>query len=755
MAEEVDSFGLEGQVLDGQYRIDNVVGEGGFGVVYQGWHQSFKHAVAVKCLKIPVHYSAKATSEFLDRFREEGALLSRLSEHPSVTRVYAFGTAEGPKGGLIPYLVLEWLDGCTLEHQLHSQKRGFSEQETHTLLKPVLEAIAFAHQQRIAHRDLKPANLFLANTLLGHRIKVLDFGIAKAMQEGEMITQVASQTSSGFHAFSPTYGAPEQFRPKRYGQTGPWTDVYALGLVVTEMLSGTRAYRGEETADFMDEATLVHQRPTPRNRGVMVSDWLEAICQRALQIDPRERYADAGQMLEAWEQGIPNSLPPRVISIPSPTMPSNINPMDDTCLASESDLPTKDMQTAATELPVVHNVRQLPHTVPPTPIRPPKRGIPRWLWVVGIGISLALVGVGWVMFRQIPSIKRIKRIRSVKRAVLPQAASSHRLFDQLKDKSLRRRDKRMTGKMNIIKAGTLLMGSTQGDSDEYPPHQVVIPEFYLDRNEVTVEFYGNCFRKNRCSKPGTGSYCNWNVPGKEKHPINCVTWKQAATYCRWASKRLPTEEEWEYAARGTNQRIFPWGDQTPKDQLCWNRSSTGTCEVGKFARGKSPFGITDMAGNVAEWTASNYSKNYSSPRENNHIFVNRGGSWMEAENEKLRATKRRWVQSDYQSPGLGFRCARDGKPLSDEGNKVDCSLQQNVGPSRRAIRTERSRWGRSCRSNQARKNSSCKHIACGVPDRCSRWTESNGQRFPVICTWGYETYVRLFPTENGQTNRFN
>lgn len=93
-------------------------------------------------------------------------------------------------------------------------------------------------------------------------LKVLDFGIAKAMQEGETATQLATRTSSGFSAFSPQYGAPEQFRAKRYGATGPWTDVHALGLILTELVSGRRALVGEEHADF-HECSTAERRPTP------------------------------------------------------------------------------------------------------------------------------------------------------------------------------------------------------------------------------------------------------------------------------------------------------------------------------------------------------------------------------------------------------------------------------------------------------------------------------------------------------------
>ena len=297
-----DLFGLIGVTIERRYRVDRVVGEGGFGVVYQGWHLAFDHAVAIKCLKVPAHFTPEAQKLFLKKFREEGAFLSRLGEHSSIVRVFDLDVTTSPRVASVPYLVLEWLEGEELE-QLMGQRRadgrgGFGETEALTLISPAIEAIALAHSHKIAHRDLKPANLFLTRTAKGQRIKVLDFGIAKAMQEGETATQLTTKTSSGFSAFSPKYGAPEQFHAKRYGTTGPWTDVHALGLMLTELLSGKPPYDGEELVDFYEQAAA-NDRPTPRSRGAAVSDELEAVVAKAVALQPKERYADAEQLLAA------------------------------------------------------------------------------------------------------------------------------------------------------------------------------------------------------------------------------------------------------------------------------------------------------------------------------------------------------------------------------------------------------------------------------------------------------------------------
>ncbi|MBM4359751.1 MAG: serine/threonine protein kinase [Deltaproteobacteria bacterium] len=295
-----DPFGLCGATLDGRYRVDSVVGEGGFGIVYRGWHLDFDHALAIKCLKVPGHFTSAAKQVFLEKFREEGKHLSKLSSQTLASvRAFAFGLSPS-RAGEVPYLVLEWLDGSDLERLLSANATAFEERDAVELLRPAVEALSCAHRMGIAHRDIKPANLYLARVLGEVQLKVLDFGIAKAMQEGETATQIATRTSSGFSAFSPRHGAPEQFSPKKLGATGPWTDVHALGLVLCEMLTGRPALDGEEPSEWLMSA-LAPERPTPGTRGARISDALEAICARCVALAPKERYCDAGELLAALD----------------------------------------------------------------------------------------------------------------------------------------------------------------------------------------------------------------------------------------------------------------------------------------------------------------------------------------------------------------------------------------------------------------------------------------------------------------------
>ncbi len=239
----------------------------------------------------------------LEKFKEEGKLLSKLSaSNLSIVRVFDFGLTPSPVSPQVPYLVLEWLEGKSLEEWLLERRNEglgrLSEREAIELLSPAVDAIADAHAMNVAHRDIKPANLFCLPRSGRQTLKILDFGIAKAMQEGETATQVKTRTSSGFSAFSPSYGSPEQFFSKRYGATGPWTDVYALGLCLVELVSGRPPLDGDDVQELLESSTS-EQRPTPQARGATVSDAFEAVCAKALAKMPKDRYANASELMNA------------------------------------------------------------------------------------------------------------------------------------------------------------------------------------------------------------------------------------------------------------------------------------------------------------------------------------------------------------------------------------------------------------------------------------------------------------------------
>jgi formylglycine-generating enzyme required for sulfatase activity len=179
----------------------------------------------------------------------------------------------------------------------------------------------------------------------------------------------------------------------------------------------------------------------------------------------------------------------------------------------------------------------------------------------------------------------------------------------------------------------------------------------IDKTEVTVDAYAYCVKVGACKAEELecGNAATWGKKGLGKHPINCVTWDEAELFCREHGKRLPTEEEWEWAARGGARALtYPWGDASPEDRVCWdgdgNKEGKGkrkaTCPVASHPRSRSPDGLEDLAGNVREWTST----------EHDRHRVLRGGSWGDSMPEFLAVGFRGWNAPDERIELTGFRC---------------------------------------------------------------------------------------------------
>jgi formylglycine-generating enzyme required for sulfatase activity len=232
------------------------------------------------------------------------------------------------------------------------------------------------------------------------------------------------------------------------------------------------------------------------------------------------------------------------------------------------------------------------------------------------------------------------------------------------------------GPMMFIPAGEFMMGcNSEVDKecieDEKPYHRVYLDDYYMDKHEVTAGDYEKCVNAKSCSKLNSGSICNNGNSRKSNHPINCVNWNQADNFCKWAGKRLPTEAEWEKAARGTDGRIYPWGNEFDCNKSCnsvkpCNHNST--CTAGSIPADMSPFGAMDMGGNVWEWVADWYGAGYfkispsNNPRgaSSGKYRVLRGGSWGVSHPEILRVSYRFWINPTANNWDWGFRCARSG-----------------------------------------------------------------------------------------------
>ena len=208
------------------------------------------------------------------------------------------------------------------------------------------------------------------------------------------------------------------------------------------------------------------------------------------------------------------------------------------------------------------------------------------------------------------------------------------------------------------------MGDTHGEGlpNEKPAHPVSLQAFWLDRTEVTnAQFFQFARAAGFRPRPALLK----EAQGKEQHPVVHVTWEDAVAYCRWAGKRLPTEAEWEYAARGTDGRRYPWGDTWDPGRARFEGNSGGqtTAPVGSYPAGAFPFGVLDLAGNVWEWTSSlerPYPYVATDGREDPTapgLRVIRGGAWR-LKPGALRTTVRWGVEPTTQRPVIGFRCAQ-------------------------------------------------------------------------------------------------
>jgi formylglycine-generating enzyme required for sulfatase activity len=256
--------------------------------------------------------------------------------------------------------------------------------------------------------------------------------------------------------------------------------------------------------------------------------------------------------------------------------------------------------------------------------------------------------------------------------------------------------------MVAVPGGVFQMGSPEGagDPDERPQRAVTLSEYCIDRTEVTVAGYAACAAAGACRPPPRtvhwtsyspdnalryGRWCNGD--DRPDHPINCVDWEMASAYCAWRDRRLPTEAEWEYAARGGDDRLYPWGNELPSAlrlDLCGRECAAAakreldevwvpmydaddgwpaTAPVGSYPAGASRFGALDMAGNVWEWTADWYGPYAAGPETDPHgpaagtSRVSRGGGWATRGPSKARAADRNWIDPQIRDCDLGFRCA--------------------------------------------------------------------------------------------------
>lgn len=644
-----------GTVFARDFRIVRKLASGGMGALYVAEQLTTGRQRALKLM----HPTFVDSPELREKFALEARVGARIeSEH--VIEVVAAGVDDD-----VPWLAMELLVGSDLAAEL--KKRGhFSREEVARILGQVGHALGAAHRAGIVHRDLKPENVLLAETRRmseSYTVKLLDFGIAKVVE--------AARSANTGAVGTPLWMAPEQ--SERDAQITPSTDVWAFGLVAFKLLTGRSFWLsggGEGVAAVLRELII---DPIPsasaraRELGVaeLVPAGFDAWFAQCVCRDPAGRFVDATAAANALSEAL--GLPARVHTGPVRISLALVGAERD---SSDSATELGVARTVGTPAPAMADARTAPEENEEPATLPLDGSGPRWL-LPTFGAAVLVVGGAALFFAQRGS----RVVVSVPDAAVETPGLPF-----------------CPREMGRVKGDTFTMGS----AEEGPPHAVKVAPFCVDLTEVSVSEYAACVHRKGCAAPSTEAsvpggkkeheqawspFCNFGRAGKTEHPMNCVTFDEAAAYCRQAGKRLPSEEEWEYAARGSDGRSYPWGSAPPAstrmngcDQGCASLARATTAEIlgqrlqgddgaeatapiGSYLQGVSPFGAFDLAGNVAEWVDATFCP-YGQTSCGASTKVVRGGSWADDRPTALTATARGKASPATRMPDIGFRCVK-------------------------------------------------------------------------------------------------
>ena len=381
---------LIGQTIAGKFRVESVVAEGAMGRVYRAQHVSLDKPVAIKVL----HLHMSRDEKLIKRFHREAKAASRIS-HPSAVHILDFGAADD--GTL--YIAMEFVDGRTLERVIQDDF-PLSPKRIASLLGDILLAVDEAHQAGIVHRDLKPENVLVVEPSTSReRVKVCDFGVAKIAESDEG----SGITVSGFVCGTPEFMAPEQCRGDEIDGRA---DVYAAGVILYEMLTRVRPFRGDTAVSVLTKH--LSEKPVPPREasgGFLIPSTLEAVCLRALEKEPAERYQTAGAMQKALEKAVIAlgttaterlSMPPgggRDSGIP---MTREITPSEELKAATQGVALGSSAKTAVSFHPRAKDKKSLrpeedsnAATTPWLSSIPPGRRNPLGKWIIGGSVLIA------------------------------------------------------------------------------------------------------------------------------------------------------------------------------------------------------------------------------------------------------------------------------------------------------------------------------------------------------------------------------
>jgi formylglycine-generating enzyme required for sulfatase activity/serine/threonine protein kinase len=690
-----DRLRLVGTIVAEKYAIDRVVGEGGFATVFRARHLLWKTPVALKVFTSWRDVPEESAASMHEAFLREGALLSELSSRTSaIVQARDVGILDTPDGGRLPYLVLEWIDGPTLEQILADEgARGLPPrriEEAVRLLNPIGVALGLAHTSGIVHQDVKASNILIAGDPRGDGVvKLVDFGVAKVMSD----VIATRPPTTDLRSMTPAYAAPEQFSPA-LGATGPWTDVFALALMIVEIVTGKDALEGTEYEALARASTNPDQRPTPRALGADVSDGVEAVFVRALAVRPEHRWQNA---FDFW------SALMAAVSVNRTLVSASMRSVD-LIESNRSSFPATS-----------GSVPPPPMMTPPGARSPSSRGAAAFL-ATSLAVGVVALGATWFARAQREAAPASAQARvtappasdgAMAATMLPSATQQGTATTQATStttgSAAAPSPDACPAEMVPIPGGEFFMGNDEGLATEKPSHSVTLAPYCMDKYEVSVSAYVKCSEVGKCKRAGSAndwdgitskdhatfdSLCNGREPEERgNHPVNCVDWSMAERFCRETGKRLPTEAEWEFAARGPDGRRYPWGDDDPTaeylnacgsecaawgaknhvDEKAMYAADDGfptTAPVGSFPKGASRYGVEDVVGNVWEWVADWYAP-YRGDEEANpkgpssgEERVIRGGSWNGSFAAWVRPTFRFKSDANQRSYGIGFRCAK-------------------------------------------------------------------------------------------------
>ena len=580
-----------GHTIAGRYKLEAILGQGGMSTVYKATDPNLRRAVAVKL----IHPHLSRDPQFVRRFEQEAAAVAQL-RHPNIIQVYDYNHEDN-----LYYMVLEYVPGETLQARLetlNAAKQHLSLDKAVQIMITMCDAVAYAHKQSMIHRDLKPANVMLNPQ---DEPILMDFGVAKILNE-------TNQTATGVVVGTAKYMSPEQARGVRPDERA---DIYSLGVMFYEMLTGQPPFDGESAVTIMMKHV---NAPVPDVRKIQneIPDELIAVVQKALAKSAAKRYQTAAEMATALRV-IRTQLQ---FASASGQGEAGESPEEETWMSS------RNSSTSSVSQPAL-----------PAQSKPDRLA----LGVLGAGVLILLLGGGLVLllllYEFILSPGAISQaLASFTKQPMQVAAATEHLPS--------------AEGMVKIKAGTYTVGLKASDSTHAPPQQVKLDEFWIDRYETTNAQYV-AFLAASGQKPPASWTTGKPPAGQENHPVEGLTWDMATAYCQWANKRLPTEAEWEVAARGAAGLLYPWGN----DRQAVTLPAAGSYPVGSIAENRSPFGVYDMAGNVWEWV----DKPYAPVEAGNRVM--RGGAYGFLQDMAYR------LQGDPTIPTMsataGVRCAAD------------------------------------------------------------------------------------------------